>query len=388
MKTNFSFILILAGILTIYGSVSYYTGFRSLFFFQKIMPSINLKLYWIFYLLFAFSFIILRFIKNILPENIEPVANIISYYSIAIMLYLLLIYMCIDILSFIGKQFNLMPPNLRNHPYYWIILGTFVFALLTGIIIYGAFNAKNPKINKYNISINKTAGNIKSLHAVMISDIHINETTAKSSIIKLVHSINGLNPDIVFITGDIIDDDFTPFFKGNYAKLLSTIESKYGIFACLGNHDYFGGKSDELKQELIKYNIHLLTDEVITINNSIYIIGRNDKITETLDSPKRKALSDIIKDIDASKPLILLEHQPSELDEAINAKIDLQISGHTHAGQMFPINLITNAIFKQHWGYWKKESFQLIVSSGYGTWGPPIRVGSKSEIVEIIINFD
>ncbi len=91
--------------------------------------------------------------------------------------------------------------------------------------------------------------------------------------------------------------------------------------------------------------------------------------------------------VDTSNPVLLLDHQPQNLDEAEKLGIDLQLSGHTHKGQFFPNNLITNRIFENDWGYLHKESLQVIVSSGFGTWGPPIRIGNKPEIVEILIRF-
>ena len=147
-----------------------------------------------------------------------------------------------------------------------------------------------------------------------------------------------------------------------------------------------GRKIDDVVKTFNDSGINVLRDKAILINNSFYVIGRDDISQESQTKVKRKELSDIIKDLDKSRPLILMDHQPRNFDDTQKQGIDLQVSGHTHRGQLFPANLITNAIFELDYGYLQKNNSNFIVSSGYGTWGPPIRIGSRSEIVEININ--
>jgi uncharacterized protein len=166
------------------------------------------------------------------------------------------------------------------------------------------------------------------------------------------------------------------------------IKIKYGVYACLGNHDGMGSKVGDVVKTFEASGINVLRDKAILINNSFYVVGRDDISQESQAKVKRKDLSDIIKDLDKSKPLILMDHQPRNLDDTQKQEIDLQVSGHTHRGQLFPANLITNAIFELDYGYLQKNNSNFIVSSGYGTWGPPIRIGSRCEIVEIDIGFN
>ncbi|OPJ62651.1 metallophosphoesterase [Clostridium chromiireducens] len=170
--------------------------------------------------------------------------------------------------------------------------------------------------------------------------------------------------------------------------ILKNVKSKYGIYASLGNHDYdHKGDSTYRIDNFEKVGINILRDSVININKSFYIIGREDKFYERINGTKRKEFLELMDGIDKNLPIIVLDHQPSNLEEPIKTGVDLQLSGHTHKGQFFPFNLITKRVFKKDYGYLKIGNFQIIVSSGARTWGPPIRIGSKSEIVDIEIQF-
>ncbi|WP_199241659.1 hypothetical protein [Desulfosporosinus sp. Sb-LF] len=134
--------------------------------------------------------------------------------------------------------------------------------------------------------------------------------------------------------------------------------------------------------------VNVLRDQYIKVENSFYIIGRDNPSRRSGGNTEgRKELGDLIKGVDSSLPLILLDHQPLELETAQQNQIDLQLAGHTHEGQLFPGNLITKLVYEIDWGYLKKGNYNLIVSSGYGTWGPPLRIGTHSEIVCATLHF-
>ena len=267
-----------------------------------------------------------------------------------------------------------------------IIIAMVVIVLLAGLMAYGTWSARSPKVTKYDLNVNKAPENLKSLKIIMVSDIHLGYEVDNRRLTIMVNKINELNPDIVLIPGDIIDSSIEPFVKQNMSVNFKRIKSKYGVYACLGNHDEMGRKIDDVVKTFNDSGINVLRDKAILINNSFYVIGRDDISQESQTKVKRKELSDIIKDLDKSRPLILMDHQPRNFDDTQKQGIDLQVSGHTHRGQLFPANLITNAIFELDYGYLQKNNSNFIVSSGYGTWGPPIRIGSRSEIVEININ--
>jgi predicted MPP superfamily phosphohydrolase len=224
----------------------------------------------------------------------------------------------------------------------------------------------------------------------MVSDTHLGWINRQAQLDGMVQRINALNPDIVFMAGDILDEGIDPSFSQSIISSLSNIKAPLGIYAVLGNHEYISGQQVQFSSFLGQAGIHVLRDEWIMLDRSLYIIGRDDASSSRfwLSGNRRKNVDDLTAEIDAAQlPVILLDHQPVELVSTGNTAVDLQFSGHTHRGQLFPNNLITAKLFAQDWGYYKQNSFQAIVSCGYGTWGPLLRIGSPSEIVVANIKF-
>ncbi|AQS58149.1 metallophosphoesterase [Desulforamulus ferrireducens] len=260
---------------------------------------------------------------------------------------------------------------IKNKPF---IMGCYVLILLA--IIYGVVHAKDIKIQPYEIAIPKKA---KDLHVVLLSDVHIDSAKSKNYVDKMVRDINALKPDLVLLAGDTFDDRDINTLKKEKVTLQG-IQATYGVYGVLGNHEYYSGNLDEMINIFREANIRILRDEVIEVAG-VYLVGREDF------RKKRKSLKELLQNVDPSKPIILLDHQPVALDEARDNGVDLQLSGHTHRGQFFPNQLITKRIYEVDYGYLAKDNLQVIVSSGYGTWGPPVRIGTQSEIVDIKIKF-
>lgn len=261
---------------------------------------------------------------------------------------------------------------IKNKP---AIIGCYLLIII--IIIVGSVQAKKVQVVSYEIGIPKNAD---SLHAVLISDTHINKTKGSDYVAKMVEDINSFNPDIVFLAGDIFDDRDINILRKE-KETLKGIQAKYGVYGVVGNHEYY---SNNLSESLAIYeeaNIRILIDEVVQLQ-SFYIVGRDDVHN------KRKGLHELLQGVDKIKPVILLDHQPVSLAEAKDNGVDLQLSGHTHKGQFFPNQLFTKRFFEVDYGYLVKDSLQVIVTSGYSTWGPPVRIGTQSEIVDIHIEFD
>jgi predicted MPP superfamily phosphohydrolase len=383
---NLVFIFVALLVLGIYGSINYYIGAKGLQLINSVIPFISPKVYWPIFFLVAFSYIIARFISRFLPEFATYILTLIGSYWIAALVYFGIFILLIKIIFLFDRWLSFIPSQLKTD-HMSNIVNIFVVAAVMLILVIGTWQARNPITTKYDISINKSGGNIKNLHAIMVSDIHLGTLVRRNQLDKMVRLINGKNPDIVFIAGDLIDDDIKPFLNQNMSESLRQIKSKYGVYYCLGNHEYYGGSSDEIAKALSGTGIKVLRDSYVNIEDSIYVIGREDMSAKGYLKHPRAKLSQLISSLDKSKPLILLDHQPSNLKEPVGEAIDLQLSGHTHNGQFFPFNFITNAIFEKDCGYLKKDDFQLIVSSGLGTWGPPIRFLNKTELVEININF-
>jgi hypothetical protein len=168
---------------------------------------------------------------------------------------------------------------------------------------------------------------------------------------------------------------------------LKLLKAKYGVYAVTGNHEYIGGVT-KAKRYLAEHNVNLLSDTAILIDESFYVAGREDLTINSFTNLRRKSLSDIVGSLDKTKPIILLDHQPFKLEKVVENGVDLQLSGHTHHGQLWPFNYITKMVYELSWGYLKKGDTHFYVSSGVGGWGPPIRTVNRPEIISIKLHFN
>jgi len=257
---------------------------------------------------------------------------------------------------------------------------------VAAIIIGGAINARTPRIKNLNLTIPKNSHPLKSLNIVAASDIHLGTIICKARLERIVEKINSLDADIVLLPGDVVDEDIGPVIKQNLGETLRKIKSKHGVIAITGNHEYIGGVNAAC-QYLVEHGITMLRDDVVRIADSFYVVGREDVSYNRGRQRQRKPLNELMNGIDKSLPIILMDHQPFRLHEAEENGVDLQLSGHTHHGQMFPFNYITKRIFEVSWGYKKKGNTHIYVSCGVGSWGPPVRVGNTPEIMNIKLIF-
>lgn len=374
---KFKYILIFIIFFSLYFSLNYYVGRRILNGFNYIfkIPPI---FFWVIFWFLSLAYIISMTLNKYLPSSINDFLYLIGSYWLSILMYSLLTFPIIGLINYILKRANYNNDNI------FIFETILIVTLFTIIILIGSFNARNSKVTSYDLKLeNKTLNT--PLNIVIVSDIHLGNLIKNSRLEKLVNEINDLNPDIVLLAGDIIDSDINPFIDNNMAEKFSKIKSKYGTFGALGNHDFLTKSEDKIVELLRENSVTILRDDKALVNDSFYIIGRDDSSVDRLSDTKRKSLSEITKDIDMSKPLIVIDHNPKDINESLDAEIDIQVSGHTHKGQIVPGNLVTNSLFEVDYGYLKKNSLNVIVSSGYGTWGPPVRIGSRSEIVKITL---
>ena len=236
-------------------------------------------------------------------------------------------------------------------------------------------------------SIPKQAGNLRKLHVVAVSDLHLGPIVHSGRLAVLVEMIQQLKPDLILLAGDIVDEDPGPFIEQNMKAAFLRLKTQYGIYAVPGNHEYIGGHWNDIFAALREAGVHVLQDQVVKVADSFYLTGRDDWHRKYFTGTARKSLSQIIGNINLALPVLLIDHQPNDLTEPQEQGVDLQISGHTHRGQFFPNNLITKQMFEVDWGYLRRDNLQVIVSSGFGTWGPPIRVASPPELLDIKIRF-
>jgi predicted MPP superfamily phosphohydrolase len=203
---------------------------------------------------------------------------------------------------------------------------------------------------------------------------------------KLVDSINALNPDIILLAGDIVDEDLAPVIRQNLGEALTRLKAPLGVYGITGNHEYIGGAEAAVKY-LEAHGITMLRDSVVKVADAFYVAGREDRDKNRFSGKPRKEVKELLLGADLSRPVILLDHQPFALEKAMEAGVDLQLSGHTHHGQLWPLNFITRAVYEVSMGYKKKGNTHFYVSPGFGGWGPPVRTGHRPEVVSILLRF-
>ena len=378
-------ILVISVIFLIYGGLNFYIGLRGWQALFSYVPFLSSKVYWPVFLLLSFSFILSRFSEKYLPTALYEGLTLIGAYWLAFMWYFLLLITALDLLRLLDRWLKLVPADIKRN--FNPTMGLAVALLVIGIVSYGVWNARHPQVKHYDLTIAKQAGPLKQLHVVMVSDIHLGTIVHNGNLTKMVNMVNDLKPDLILFAGDVFDENIESSNKQQVSDTFRLLSAPYGVFAVLGNHEYFGGNANEAINYLGEAGVKVLRDSTQTIAGSINLIGRDDQSGARYNGGPRKDLKTLMQGVDRSLPIILMDHQPSHLEEPVAQGVDLQLSGHTHAGQLFPIRYITSRIFENDWGLLRKGDFQLIVSSGFGTWGPPIRLGNTPEVVDITIKF-
>ncbi|NLD24746.1 MAG: metallophosphoesterase [Bacteroidales bacterium] len=352
-----------------------YTGFR----LYKILPAyLSPRILLIILFVMGIAGMVLFFSFG--EKMSTTVSGILYRFStswIIAFLYLLIAVLLIDIFRILNNVFHIFDQEIS--------VSIFRENLLTSIIIFGSVGLiliignvqyHNKKRQQVSILSSKIE---KPIRIVGISDLHIGYTISAKEVSKWVSLINAEKPDIVIIAGDIIDNHLRPIIEDSVSDVLNRINAPMGVYACTGNHDLmFAINEDESFYK--NSGITLLRDSFINING-ITIIGRDD-----YTNLRREKLDEITQGVDKTSFTILMDHQPTKLNDAVNSGIDFQLSGHTHRGQVFPISLITDAIFELSHGYMKKENTHFYTSSGIGIWGGKFRIGTRSEYLVVDID--
>ena len=373
------FFLIVLLIYSLANFYLYFQGYHAIGMLQR-----HRLLYAITFFSLSAVFIVAKVMESRHSSVITDALNIIGGFWLAFMLYGILFFLLSDIIYVLMRITGAL--NQGNIPLYrkWAFIVT---VSVSAVLILGGFiNAIIPVVREYNITINKNAGDVKSLRIAAVSDIHLGSIIRKRSLIKLSEMLFELKPDLVLLLGDIVDGEIGPVLRGDLLQHFTCPQCEHGMLAISGNHEYIGG-ADKTIPYIESKGIRMLKDEVITLSGGIQLIGRKDRDSDRFYGEKRLTLTELMANTDSTKPLILLDHQPFNYNEAVKHGIDLELSGHTHNGQMWPLNHITKMIFELSYGYIKKGNSQFIVSSGYGLWGPRVRLGSKSEVLLINVSF-
>lgn len=378
---SLTFLIVFSIIMLIYFLANYYLYVRGLqaFSLNQPMKRWYIVLFWTLVVSFIAGSVLERTFSSAFSEWIYRIGS----FWLAFMLYLIIAVVLIDIVRIFNYFLHFLP---SFSPILKFRFGVAVVSLVAVVVIAGHINALWINVKNIPLTINKKVSGNSEVKILMASDLHLGALIGERREKRLLDIIREQKPDLVLLCGDLVDGEIAPVLRKNLGKHIQEIQTPLGVYAISGNHEYIGG-IDKTLPYLRSINIRMLIDEVITLPNGIQLVGRNDHASgRGANAPK--PLAELISGIDWEKPIVVMNHQPFNLQEAADAQVDLHLSGHTHNGQLWPFNFITEAMFELSWGYLKKGDTNFYVSSGYGTWGPSVRTGNRPEVVVFNLKFE
>ncbi|WP_379127188.1 metallophosphoesterase [Paenibacillus sp. sgz500958] len=355
---------------------NYYIGFHVWELLLEWSPGMPAAGFWTVFLIVAFAYVIGRIP---LPKPLKPVGRlfkVIGSYYLAFMEFALIILPLTDLLYWGMRLAGASMDHFVTEA------GATLLILLAIFFLWGSRNAWSVVVRSHTLSIDKSIGTSTPLTVAVASDLHLGNIVGNRHLQRMVNRINEMNPDIILLAGDVLDDSIEPFIRNDMSKTLQQLKARHGVYAVLGNHEYYGGSIQEYTEVMESIGIQVLQDEVVQ-TAGVYIVGRKDKTAESMEAAGRISVPDLLENLDHSRPVIMMDHQPTGFDIAAKAGVDILLSGHTHRGQIAPNHWITKRLFELDWGYLLKDKLHVVVSSGFGTWGPPIRLASRSEIIKL-----
>lgn len=303
-----------------------------------------------------------------------------GYYYLPFLLYMFLLYLLLDLVKFMLNRLKVVKSAyFTKKKLHCVIFGIF-FLLTSGIVGTGIYHFNHTRVTPYRIEVTSQEGNLENLVIAMAADFHFSQRTQKNFVRQFVRKLNAIHPDIILFPGDIIEslpsDPKMQFIQ----QQLNQLDATYGVYAAEGNHELYG---DNGKLKFFdNTNLTMLKDTVIKIENAFYLVGRKDR-----QNGRRKSLDELMGQTNEDIPLIVLDHQPYHLEQVATKNVDVQVSGHTHHGQLFPFHWITQAMYRLSWGYEKIRDTHFFVTCGAQGWGPPVKTSSYSEIMQITVSF-
>lgn len=381
---NVSFFGFLSLVLTIYGLINFYLikrgwqALKGLGWVQGVYLAIMVCL--------ALSYPVIRLLPRSCREQLPGAAIIPGAFYLGLMFYLFLCLILLDLvrlfLSFGRRLFFPAIPGLGpGSPSFRLgflaALGLSIF-----IISIGYLNSRHPRWRQLNVYISKPVPADKPIRIVVASDLHLGSIVGLSRLRNIVEMINSVEPDLVLLPGDMMDEAVTDRQARAAGAVFRELKARLGIIATPGNHETYSRHENKL-EEITRGHIRVLQDEVVVLDG-LAVVGRRDRAVEGFGL-QRVPLENLLESVDRNLPILLLDHQPFHLEEAEKAGVDLQVSGHTHAGQLFPLNLINRRIYEKNWGYHRRGKTHYYISAGVGTWGPPVQTAARPEIILITL---
>lgn len=370
---------------TVYTALNYYVFIRG----WQVLSSLPAfkPFYIVLFVIVAYGYVLSKVLYKILPSILYDFWLSIGAIWFAFLVYFILVLFGLDLIRLMESFFHFLPRFIyNNYEQTKKITAIAVILLVSIIVLFGSLNKRDITIKTLNLTLPKGDGKLSELNIVMAADLHLSPIDGEKLLSRIVDKINTVNPELILLAGDIVDDKAEVLTARGIGESFKKLKPKYGIYAINGNHEFINEVGASVKY-MQKYGMNVLRDDFLLIDGSFYLVGREDVVMERFTGRKRKPLEKIVQTIQTDHPRIVLDHTPVKLEQAVENGIDLQLSGHTHHGQIWPGNIITNMIYELSWGYKRKGNTQYYVTSGAGTWGPPVRTGSKSEIVNIKITF-
>ncbi|MDD3569293.1 MAG: metallophosphoesterase [Bacteroidales bacterium] len=384
MKRNIAMLIFLSVVLILTIGLNYYLYRQTnlIFHIAGKYETATRVLFW----LIALSYPIGRFLERAVPSGASEMVAKIGSIWLAAMLYLTLMFLIFNIVKLIYGWTGFPSfMSAKDGVVFLRRLTIGIYATTAVIVLAGYVNALYPKVSKVSIATDKSLNGNSMLKIAAASDIHLGTIISNGRLERFVQMMNEQKPDIILLAGDIFDEDLGPVIQNNMGDQLKQLSAPLGVYAITGNHEYIGGAEAAIKY-LEDHGITVIRDSVVTPQGLLNVVGRDDRQAKMMSGKMRKPLELLVENIDNKLFTVMLDHQPYHLSQAVENGIDLQISGHTHHGQLFPLNLITKAMFEVSRGYKQIENSHFYVSTGFGTWGPPVRVGNRPEIVVIEVS--
>ncbi|HSW56246.1 MAG TPA: metallophosphoesterase [Ignavibacteriaceae bacterium] len=371
---------------TVYTALNYYVFIRG---WQALASYSYLRPYYIIVFVFvAYGYVFSKLLYKFLPSLVYDIWLGVGAIWFAFLVYFILALLFIDIIRLFDSWFHFLPAFIKtDYEQTKKIIALVIIAAVGLIVFLGNLNKRDITVKTLELQLPKGDGKLSEINIVAASDLHLSPIDGERLLSKIIDKMESLNPDIILLSGDIVDDKAEILEQRRIGESFKRLNPKYGIYTINGNHEFINNVDAS-----VEYAEHLgmkvLRDEYELIDSSFYVVGREDSTMFQFTGKHRKSLKQIIETIETNHPMILLDHTPHKLEEAQKNNIALQLSGHTHHGQIWPANIFTGMIYEISWGYRKKGNTNYYVTSGAGTWGPPVRTGSKSEIVHIKIQFE
>jgi len=365
--------------LLIYGGINFYI-------YRRVIGSAALTGGWDWGLKFGLLLLIAAFFLGRSLGSIEWLATPLIWIGsvwFAVMAYALLLCLLIDVarvINWLAGWFpNWITSDLLRAGRITLLSGIAVIGITLGL---GYIASLKPTVKEINLTMPKLPQTRNSYRIAYFADVHLGCLVGPARLERVVEQVNSLNPDLILIGGDVVDE---PPKRLQWAvEPLRRLKARDGVFAALGNHEFYDGLAESVEL-LQRAGMQVLRNSTYAIPGVICIAGLDDASAARQFGQRLASISEVIQDGDLVLPVVLLHHTPTRYKEAAEAGVDLMLCGHTHGGQLWPFDYITRAVYGVKRGFSRIKDMNFYLTTGAGTWGPPMRVGAAPEIVVFIM---